>query len=102
MSESSSRPPSRSKRSAEEHKSGEPSFESRLEALRRIVDELESGELPLEKAIARYEEGVGVLKSCASTLAEARQRVEELAKDAEGALRLTPARDLEPDDEDEE
>jgi len=77
---------------------GEARFESRLERLRKIVEELEAGELPLERAIERYEEGVGVLKHCAETLARARARVEQLSKDAEGALRLEPALDLEPPD----
>jgi exodeoxyribonuclease VII small subunit len=78
-------------------------FESRLDKLRRIVDELESGDMPLEKAIARYSEGVAVLKSCAETLASARLRVEELTKDAEATLGLREAADLEaeadPDDD---
>lgn len=75
-------------------------FEARLERLRKIVDELERGNLPLEQAIERYEEGVGVLRSCAETLSGARLRVEELAKDAEGILEPRPARDLEAAAED--
>ena len=85
--DSSSRPPA---------SAGEARFETRLERLRKIVEELEAGELPLERAIERYEEGVGVLKQCADTLARARARVEQLSRDAEGALRLDPALDLEP------
>ena len=70
-------------------------FETRLERLRKIVDELERGELPLEKAIERYEEGVSVLKVCAETLANARLRVEELSRDADESLGLRHAKDLE-------
>jgi exodeoxyribonuclease VII small subunit len=83
---------------------GDPqeAFESRLERLQRIVEELERGDLPLEKAIARYEEGVRVLKTCAETLATARLRVEELSKDADASLGLRPAVDLEDDASDDD
>ncbi|MBI3818760.1 MAG: exodeoxyribonuclease VII small subunit [Planctomycetes bacterium] len=77
-------------------------FEERLARLRQIVDELERGELPLEKSIERYEEGVRVLKHCAETLANARLRVEELSRDAEGVLETRPAKDLEEDAEEDE
>ncbi|MFN0205186.1 MAG: exodeoxyribonuclease VII small subunit [Planctomycetota bacterium] len=72
-----------------------PNFEERIDKLRRIVDELEKGELPLEQAIERYEEGVRVLKTCAETLTKARLRVEELSRDADGVLGLKHARELE-------
>lgn len=65
-----------------------PRFETRLARLREIVEELEGGDLPLERAIERYEEGVTVLKHCAETLSKARARVEELSKEAEDALDL--------------
>lgn len=93
--ESSSRKSSRAAGSAKSE-TGE-GFEARLDRLRKIVDELESGEMPLEKAIERYEEGVSVLKSCAETLSKARLRVDELSKDADEALGLRRAGDLEAD-----
>lgn len=65
---------------------GEPSFDERLEKLEGIVAELERGELGLEPAIARYQEGVELLKTCHTTLKSVRARVEELSKDAEGSL----------------
>jgi exodeoxyribonuclease VII small subunit len=87
-----SREPNPKKTPREETAGG---FEARLERLREIVEELEGGELPLEKAIARYEEGVSVLKVCAETLANARLRVEELTRDADESLGLRDAKDLE-------
>jgi exodeoxyribonuclease VII small subunit len=70
---------------------GEPGdaegFDARLEQLERIVNELESGELGLEPAIERYTAGIELLKSCHSTLAAQRARVEELTADAERTLR---------------
>jgi exodeoxyribonuclease VII small subunit len=63
----------------------EPPFDQRLERLEALVRELESGNLGLEEAIARYEQGVQLLKGCHSTLERFRARVEELSA-ADGAL----------------
>jgi exodeoxyribonuclease VII small subunit len=60
------------------------SFDQRLERLERIVAELEQGRIGLEQALERYQEGVGLLRSCRSTLDGFRKRVEELAES--GAL----------------
>lgn len=62
-------------------------FDERLAQLEAIVNELEAGELGLEPAIERYTRGIELLKSCHTTLASQRARVEELTADAEGALR---------------
>lgn len=60
------------------------SFDQRLERLEKIVTELEQGRIGLEQALERYQEGVGLLRSCRSTLDGFRKRVEELAES--GAL----------------
>lgn len=62
------------------------SFDERLTRLEAIVSELETGGLGLEPAIARYQEGVELLRACHGTLAGYKQRVEELSKSAEDAL----------------
>jgi len=46
--------------------------------LEAIVQEMESGKLPLEEALARYQRGVGLLRFCQGTLADAEQRVKVL------------------------
>ena len=66
---------------------GEGGFDQRLERLEGIVSELEAGELGLEPAIERYQEGIELLKSCHAQLASYRRRVEELTADAERSLR---------------
>jgi exodeoxyribonuclease VII small subunit len=63
----------------------EPSFDERLARLEAIVAELENGGIALEPAIERYQEGVGLLKSCRAILDGYRKRVEELSAGAEGA-----------------
>jgi len=59
------------------------SFETHLQALESIVDALEGGELDLEAALARYEDGVKRLKTCYELLQGAEQRVRKLVGDRE-------------------
>ncbi len=61
-----------------------PSLEKSLASLEKIVDELESGDLPLEKAMQKFEEGIKLTRSCQSALREAEQKVEILMQDADG------------------
>lgn len=63
----------------------EPGFDQRLARLEEIVAELENGGIALEPAIARYQEGVLLLKSCRAILDGYRKRVEELSAGSEGA-----------------
>jgi len=61
------------------------SFEESLKELEKIVAELESGELGLSDALARYEEGVKHLKGCQQLLATAERKIELLSGlDADG------------------
>jgi exodeoxyribonuclease VII small subunit len=66
------------------------SFEEHLETLERIVEELESGELPLDGQMERYQEGVKRLKTCYDLLKNAEQQVKKLVRDAEGSLSEEP------------
>ena len=66
------------------------SFEEHLETLERIVEELESGELPLDGQMERYQEGVKRLKTCYDLLRNAEQQVKKLVRDAEGSLTEEP------------
>jgi exodeoxyribonuclease VII small subunit len=63
------------------------SFDARLARLEEIVHALEEGELELEPAIARYKEGVGLLKDCRGLLGQYRAQVEELTAEAQASLR---------------
>jgi exodeoxyribonuclease VII small subunit len=46
--------------------------------LEGIVAALEEGQIPLADALARYEEGIALLKQCYQTLAQAERRIELL------------------------
>lgn len=54
-------------------------FERSLAALEGIVEQLEGGELPLEKALAAFEEGVRLTRECQRALNAAEQKVAILA-----------------------
>ena len=54
-------------------------FEQALAELERIVRDLEDGRTGLEESLARYEQGVALLKRCYSHLNHAEQRISELA-----------------------
>ena len=61
------------------------SFEQALQRLQAIVQELEQGELGLDKALERYEEGVRLLRRCHDALEKAERKIELLSGvDAEG------------------
>jgi exodeoxyribonuclease VII small subunit len=60
-----------------------PSFESGLEELEKIVKEMESGELPLERALELFEKGMSVSATCRKQLEEAESRVEILIRKGE-------------------
>ena len=51
---------------------------------------METGDLPLEELIARYEEGVKLTRICQEKLAEAELKIQQLEKTATGELKLKP------------
>lgn len=56
----------------------EKTFETSLKELEEIVAQLESEDLPLEKAIALFEKGTTLSKVCSTTLEEAEKKIEVL------------------------
>jgi exodeoxyribonuclease VII small subunit len=65
-------------------------FEQSLKQLERIVQELEDGDLPLEKAIKKFEEGVELTKFCSQKLDETEKKISILLKNAEGQIAEKP------------
>ncbi len=57
-------------------------LEKSLADLEDLVEELESGDLPLEKAMKKFEEGIKLTRSCQKALKDAEQKVEILLKSA--------------------
>ena len=59
-------------------------FEESLAALEERVRRLESGDAPLDEALALYEQGVALARRCHEHLDRAEQRVAALSRSAQG------------------
>jgi exodeoxyribonuclease VII small subunit len=59
-------------------------FEASLEALEQIVRQLESGDLPLEKSLELFEQGIRLSRECQERLSQAERRIEILLRDNQG------------------
>jgi exodeoxyribonuclease VII small subunit len=59
-------------------------FEASLEALEQIVHELEGGDLPLEKSLELFEDGIRLSRQCQERLNQAERRIEILLRDNQG------------------
>ena len=59
-------------------------LEKSLANLEELVEELESGDLPLETAMKKFEEGIKLTRGCQAALKEAEQKVQILLKSAGG------------------
>jgi exodeoxyribonuclease VII small subunit len=64
-------------------------FETSLEELERIVRELERGDLPLEKSLELFEQGVKLSRACQERLNEAERRIEILTRDSQGRATIS-------------
>ena len=67
-----------------------PSFEKAINDLEKIVKALESGDLPLEKALEKFEAGIKLSRYCTETLDEAERRITLLTDDGAGNPVETP------------
>ncbi len=66
-------------------KAGEQmNFETAMERLEKIVEQMESGKLMLDDLIVRYEEGMKLVKVCQERLASAEQRIQIITRDHAG------------------
>ena len=68
----------------------EITFESSLKELERIVEELEAGDLPLERSLELFEQGVKLSRECQKRLDEAERKVEILLKGSDGSYNPAP------------
>ena len=56
-------------------KSKTPDFKQSLELLEKLVNKMESGELPLEQSLKHFEEGIVLIRQCQKMLSDAEQKV---------------------------
>jgi len=67
------------------------SLETGLQHLEKIVKTLEQKDLPLEKALSLFKEGVGLVQYCSSVLNQAEKQMEILLVGPDGQLQIKPA-----------
>ncbi len=65
-----------------------PTLESAMQRITEIVSAMEGGDLPLEKLIESYEEGIDLVKTCQKTLDAAEKRIQLIALNARGEAEL--------------
>ena len=66
--------------------SGEGGFEESLRELEKLVEQMESPELPLETIVEKYEAGMKLVAACTEKLKAAEKRISLLTKKKDGSL----------------
>jgi exodeoxyribonuclease VII small subunit len=72
----------------------EMSFEDAMKELETVVSRLESGDVPLEDSIKLYERGAALKAHCQKKLAEAEEKVAQIALDGDGKPKGTTPVDV--------
>ena len=78
------------------------SFEGSLKRLEEIVRHLEEGDIPLDKSLKLFEEGIRLSRFCSSRIEQAKKRVEILIKESGGKLSKRPFDLEQPEESDED
>ncbi len=63
-----------------------PTFEESVAQLEQIVAAIESGQIGLEESLAKYEQGMDLVKRCRAILTSAEKRIEQLTHTPEGLI----------------
>tara|TARA_B110000438_G_scaffold277515_1_gene300213 strand:+ start:210 stop:461 length:252 start_codon:yes stop_codon:yes gene_type:complete len=67
-------------------KKEEVKFEKAMKRLESIVDELEKGEMDIDKSLEAFEEGIKMSRLCSKKLNEAERKIEQLTRNEKGEL----------------
>jgi len=73
-------------------------FESAMKQLEQIAQELEAGELSLELAMKKFEEGIQLSRFCTKKLDETERRIAILLQDADGSIQEVPFEEKQAED----
>ncbi len=65
-------------------------FESAMKQLEQIAQELEAGELSLDMAMKKFEEGIQLSRFCTKKLDETERRIAILLQDSDGTVQEVP------------
>ncbi len=64
------------------------SFEKMLEEIKKIVDTLEEGKLPLDESIEKFERGAALIKQCYKDLESVKKKISLIVERNDGTLDL--------------
>jgi exodeoxyribonuclease VII small subunit len=64
-----------------EKDSGKLDFEHAIKDLTEIVDNIESGQTPLQSSIEQYEKGMELIKHCREILQTAEKKIEKIVQE---------------------
>ncbi len=67
------------------------SFEEAMKELEVIVQQMASGELPLEKLVESHEQAMRLVKLCEELLADARERIRFIENNSDGSVKIKAA-----------
>jgi exodeoxyribonuclease VII small subunit len=77
-------------------KMAEVKFEEALKKLEKIVEDLEGGDLSLDEALKKYQEGIELSRLCSLRLESAKKKIDALVKNKKGEFEL---KSFDPSDE---
>jgi exodeoxyribonuclease VII small subunit len=63
-------------------------FEEALKKLEKIVEDLEKGDLSLDEALKKYQEGIELSRMCSQRLENAKKKIDVLVKNKKGEFEL--------------
>lgn len=63
-------------------------FEEALKKLEKIVEDLEKGDLSLDEALKKYQEGIELSRLCNQRLENAKKKIDVLTKNKKGEFEL--------------
>ncbi len=64
------------------------SFENLLDEIKKIVDTLETGKLPLDESIEKFERGAGLIKECYLNLESVKKKISLIVEKNDGTFDL--------------
>jgi len=70
-------------------------FEEALKKLEKIVEDLEKGDLSLDEALKKYQEGIELSRLCNQRLESAKKKIDILVKNKKGEFELKPMEETE-------
>ena len=71
-------------------------FESAMKGLEAIVQDLEAGDLSLDDALKKFQEGIKLSRFCSKKLDESEKKISVLLEDDEGGVHEEPFRPQDP------